>query len=227
MAAQKRFILAFMLAVVLHVLAGLFLLTYEFTAVEAPTDSVFEIELSGSAGPEGNSGPEQIEQATSKPENVEDSTTKQYDDTVAQQYVKTVSQPSSSKQIQGANVRVGTGAASNGNGSENSGDHGRKGSTSTRPAIMPKVISSVRPIYPQLARDRGVSGTVYLRVLVNSSGGVDDASIKQSSGYGYLDNAALEAIYSWQFRPAKNEQGEAINCYVNLPIQFDLKNASK
>ncbi|MDB4618780.1 energy transducer TonB [bacterium] len=77
--------------------------------------------------------------------------------------------------------------------------------------------------YPPAARRAGQQGTVTLSFTIGSSGTVISARIAESSGYTLLDNAALSAIRSWRFKPARNALGEAISYSYTLPVPFRLR----
>jgi TonB family protein len=67
----------------------------------------------------------------------------------------------------------------------------------------PKFIKKVQPKYPQLARLSGVTGTVYVQVLVDKSGKVRDVKISKDSGTNAgLEEAAIEAAKASEFTPA-------------------------
>jgi protein TonB len=86
--------------------------------------------------------------------------------------------------------------------------------------------ASPPPAYPRRSRRRGEQGTVTLRVLVGSNGGVERVEIAQSSGYDLLDDAAREAVRTrWRFVPARRA-GTAIKSWVLVPIRFALTEAS-
>lgn len=78
------------------------------------------------------------------------------------------------------------------------------------------------PRYPNLARRRGYQGQVVVRVSVQASGAVGNAVISKSSGYQVLDEAALEAVKAWRFRPARRA-GQAVNATLNVPVVFQLE----
>ena len=222
MSTRRRFTLALIFAALVHVMFGLVLLAYELTASPAQAENIVEIELSGepdegAAGGEQGDITEPSEQEVVEEDSISDDTVAPQENRPAKPVKKISSNTAKGKpgNGHGGGSGSGTGTGKKGTGSGNVG--------SNRPAIMPHVVYSTDPEYPKVARDRGISGVVYLRVLVNSSGSVDSASIKSSSGYGYLDAAALDVIYSWRFSPAKNELGESISCYVNLPVKFDLR----
>ncbi len=78
-----------------------------------------------------------------------------------------------------------------------------------------------RPQYPEIARRRGLEGTVLLEVLVLADGQVGKTILRQSSGYRSLDRAASIAVRRWQFEPAKSA-GLSVASRVVVPIDFVL-----
>jgi len=81
--------------------------------------------------------------------------------------------------------------------------------------------SNLPPIYPNLARRRGIQGTVVIIAGISPSGLVSSTKIKTSSGSGTLDNAAVKAIRGWRFTPATNN-GRPITSEVEIPLTFKL-----
>jgi len=67
--------------------------------------------------------------------------------------------------------------------------------------------SNATPRYPRLARTRGWTGAVRLRIEVDACGDVSSATVAQSSGYPVLDRAALDAAREWRFEPAQRRGG--------------------
>ncbi len=61
------------------------------------------------------------------------------------------------------------------------------------------LLHKVQPIYPLLARQAGVQGTVVLSVLIGEDGSVMD--LKLISGHPMLFGAALNAVKQWRYRP--------------------------
>ncbi|MEM1348070.1 MAG: TonB family protein, partial [Myxococcota bacterium] len=66
----------------------------------------------------------------------------------------------------------------------------------------PKLVSSVEPDYPQQAVDARIEGDVVLKITIDSTGKVSEASILQSPGYG-LGEAAKTAVLQYVFTPAE------------------------
>ena len=88
----------------------------------------------------------------------------------------------------------------------------------------PDYLKNPVPVYPESAHRRGYEGTVFLKTLVDKNGFPIKVEIEQSSGHKVLDEAALDAVKAWQFRPARI--GDlAIESTVRVPVKFDLKNS--
>jgi protein TonB len=58
------------------------------------------------------------------------------------------------------------------------------------------------PTYPRMSRRLGEQGTVVLRVFINTEGRAEQAEVRTSSGFGRLDEAALETVRRWPMCPA-------------------------
>ena len=66
-------------------------------------------------------------------------------------------------------------------------------------SLMRSAIASPPPIYPSTARMEGVEGEVVLQALISEKGTVESVSVV--SGPGPLQNAAVEALRHWRFKP--------------------------
>jgi TonB family protein len=62
-----------------------------------------------------------------------------------------------------------------------------------------KVLSRVKPAYPELARQMNVTGTVKLEVVIAANGTVK--SVKPVGGHPLLIQSASDALRKWQFAP--------------------------
>jgi len=91
------------------------------------------------------------------------------------------------------------------------------------PMIEPVFASPpAAPRYPRLARKRGQEGTVWLDVLLDAEGRQEKRQIFQSSGLALLDQAALEAVSSWQGEPHR-VNGLGLRSWVRIPVEFSLR----
>jgi TonB family protein len=77
------------------------------------------------------------------------------------------------------------------------------------------------PRYPDAARREGAQGVTTLRFQVLTSGLVGAVEVAQSAGHRDLDRAAVEAIRTWRFQPARRGQ-EVVTVWVTLPVRFEL-----
>lgn len=88
--------------------------------------------------------------------------------------------------------------------------------------LLPASIGTrLDPTYPWEARRNRWQGTVLLAVTVSPEGRPIAIDIARSSGYGVLDEAAVEAVRQWRFVPARRN-GVAVADRVAVPITFRL-----
>jgi len=85
--------------------------------------------------------------------------------------------------------------------------------------VVPVAIEKPPPSYPAKARAAGIQGTVIVQALVGRDGEVKDARIRQS--IPELDEAALEAVRHWKFKPAL-AGGVPTAVWVAIPVKFSL-----
>jgi len=97
----------------------------------------------------------------------------------------------------------------------------RPGKIVTEPAI-PCYKSNPPPQYPEIARRRGYEGEVLLSVMVAVDGTVVGLNVKESSGHSVLDRAAMKAVATWEFEPARR-MGVPVPLPVDIPVRFVLR----
>lgn len=83
----------------------------------------------------------------------------------------------------------------------------------------PQVVKQVKPLYPDMARQAELEGVVLLLVGVDEFGNVIEATVLQS--VPGLDQAAIDAVYKWKFRPAK-QRDIPVPVRISIPIRFTL-----
>jgi len=66
-----------------------------------------------------------------------------------------------------------------------------------------KILKKVEPEYPAVLRDKGIGGTVRLRVTVKPDGTVKDVQVL--GGNAVLAESASRAVQQWRFAPADRE----------------------
>ncbi len=77
------------------------------------------------------------------------------------------------------------------------------------------------PHYPLLARTRGWQGRVDVGLVVLADGSVDTASLRHSSGYGVLDEAAVAVARRSRFRPP-SAAGLPAPLHGRIEYRFEL-----
>ncbi len=83
-----------------------------------------------------------------------------------------------------------------------------------------KMISSVPPVYPSLARSQHISGDVKIDALIDVNGRV--TSMKVISGPALLHQAAMDALRQWKYRPATLD-GKPVPMHLTIMLQFRLQ----
>jgi TonB family protein len=84
----------------------------------------------------------------------------------------------------------------------------------------PVRISIDAPVYPQVASEAGVQGTVIVRVLVGKDGKVKKVIVLD--GNPMLNDAAIAAAKTAVFRPAL-QQHRPVEVWVVMPVTFRLR----
>jgi protein TonB len=85
----------------------------------------------------------------------------------------------------------------------------------------PKLISSVPPVYPALAKQNNVEGDVKIQAEIGISGSV--TSMKVLSGPVLLRGAAMDALRHWRYAPAKLD-GKPVSTQYVVILRFRLGN---
>lgn len=86
----------------------------------------------------------------------------------------------------------------------------------------PQPITKSDPVYPNRLLREGVGGKVVVAVVVDDSGQVASARIRNSSGNRDLDEAALKAVKKWRFQPAVRG-GKKVKATALVPFNFEVK----
>ena len=85
------------------------------------------------------------------------------------------------------------------------------------------MLTNVNPVYPDSARKAGIEGSVWVQVLVDTSGSVGQARVMKTSGHKSLDDSAIAAALKSTFEAAKAD-GKKVRVWVAYEIKFLLKN---
>lgn len=82
-----------------------------------------------------------------------------------------------------------------------------------------KIVKRVMPVYPPLARQMRLSGTVRLEGVISRAGLV--VNLHVVSGHPLLTAAALEAVRQWVYRPTLLN-GEPVEVIAPIEVHFTL-----
>jgi TonB family protein len=84
----------------------------------------------------------------------------------------------------------------------------------------PKLLTKVEPEYTEEARSMKVSGTVLLKVVIDTDGTAKSYELINGVGYG-LDEKAVQAISLWKFKPGE-QGGVPIAVQAQIEVNFRL-----
>lgn len=82
-----------------------------------------------------------------------------------------------------------------------------------------KLVNRVQPVYPPLARQTRISGTVRLHAIIGKDGGVSQLSVE--SGHPLLVQSALDAVRQWRYQPTLLN-GEPVEVDTEIDVIFSL-----
>jgi periplasmic protein TonB len=75
--------------------------------------------------------------------------------------------------------------------------------------------------YPMDAQRAGEEGTVAIKVFVGANGKIRAVRMLKSSGFDRLDNAALESVLAWEFKPA-TQDGKPVSGWVTVQLVYKV-----
>jgi TonB family protein len=85
--------------------------------------------------------------------------------------------------------------------------------------VQTLLLKRVAPLYPPLARQARIQGTVVLNIVINKSGEVRDVQLY--SGHPMLAPAAIEAVKQWRYRPYE-QNGQPVEIKTTVQVNFTL-----
>jgi protein TonB len=87
-------------------------------------------------------------------------------------------------------------------------------------APLPRV--QAPPLYPYLARRRGITGAVTVRFLVDKQGAVKNLEIIKARPKGVFEESVLKAVNRWRFAPGVKD-GQPVETWVETTVRFKLE----
>jgi TonB family protein len=83
-----------------------------------------------------------------------------------------------------------------------------------------RMLSSISPVYPALAKSQHIEGDVRVDALVGADGRV--STMKIVSGPTLLHQSAMDALHQWKYQPATLD-GNTVPMHLMVTIQFRLQ----
>jgi TonB family protein len=83
-----------------------------------------------------------------------------------------------------------------------------------------RLVREVRPVYPDVAHNAGIEGTVSMRVLIGKDGMVERVDV--ASGEQALQDAAINAVRQWRYKPLLLD-GKPVPVVTVVNLEFKLQ----
>jgi protein TonB len=108
---------------------------------------------------------------------------------------------------------------------------GSKANVAPTPPAPPKVelpsssadyLNNPKPAYPKRSWQLHEQGKVVVRVWIGTDGTASQASVKTSSGFDRLDQAAVTTVLAWRYVPGKRG-GVAEAMWFDVPVNWVLQ----
>ena len=80
---------------------------------------------------------------------------------------------------------------------------------------------AINPTYPEIAKEAGIEGTVYIEAGIDEKGNVVSAAVLKGVPNTGLDEAALEAVLRSKWKPAR-QRDKKVAVKITIPIKFQL-----
>jgi protein TonB len=82
-----------------------------------------------------------------------------------------------------------------------------------------RIINRVQPVYPPLARQTRISGTVRLHAIIGKDGTIQQLEVM--SGHPLLQQSALDAVRQWRYQPTLLN-GDPVEVDTTIDVIFSL-----
>ncbi len=86
-------------------------------------------------------------------------------------------------------------------------------------APTPKI--PIRPVYPEIAQEAGIEGTVYIQFFIDAKGNVTEAWVQKGIPNTGLNEAALSAVKKSKWKPAQ-QRDKKVGVWQTVPVKFVL-----
>ena len=85
----------------------------------------------------------------------------------------------------------------------------------------PIPIIPIKPVYPEIAQEAGIEGTIYIQFFIDKKGRVTDAWVQKGIPNTGLDEAALAAVKKSKRKPAQ-QRDKKVGVWQTVPVKFEL-----
>jgi TonB family protein len=85
----------------------------------------------------------------------------------------------------------------------------------------PERVYAPQPTYTEIARKARIQGVVIVQAIIDREGNVTNVKVLKGLPMG-LEEAAVEAMKQWKFKPA-TLNGKPVTVYYNLTVNFKLQ----
>jgi TonB family protein len=85
-----------------------------------------------------------------------------------------------------------------------------------------KLISQVKPIYPENAQRQGIEGTVLLHAVIATDGSLLSVGVVNTLADPELANAAMDAVKQWRYQPTLLN-GNPVEVLTTISVNFRLQ----
>jgi protein TonB len=82
------------------------------------------------------------------------------------------------------------------------------------------LVRKVSPVYPPLARQARISGTVRLQAIIGIDGAIRE--LRVLSGHPLLVQSALDAVQQWRYRPTELN-GQPVEVLTQIDVNYTLR----
>jgi periplasmic protein TonB len=118
----------------------------------------------------------------------------------------------------GSGTPGGSGAGPSGNGDD---PNASSVLTLTGDMVRPVLLTKVEPVYPTTARIARMEGRVTVEAVIGLDGRVESAEVIASTS-PLFDDAALDAVRRWRYRPALMN-GRPVRVYYKFAVGFVIR----
>ena len=85
----------------------------------------------------------------------------------------------------------------------------------------PKRGLGIKPVYPEIAQEAGIEGTVYVQFFIDKKGNVTEAWVQKGIPNTGLNEAALAAVKKSKWKPAQ-QRDKKVGVWQTVPVKFEL-----